>query len=328
MTPKLQAWLSTGRISNLPTVWCNCLVLLFLFLPPRVSIGDTYLGNSGLWFLLAAATMIYIGGCFQGDAFDISFDKKHNPKRPIPSGLLAHGQVLWASIALLLAGISMTSFASSAVSAPAYDSLTRLFSKNTSIYSAAALVAVITLYSWLHKRSAWFSLSLIGCCRLALILLSATFLLTDTTTSQTTFLSFLKDQPEALIVALAVGLYTVCFASVARIEHTKKGVPWANILEVCMLALPLPFLFYFYHNAPVTNDTPWISLIAFIFYVGWIYKAFRALPTSKGVFVSHCLAGFCLLDACFLSTAGLLPVVIAMLLFVMANILQKVASAT
>ncbi len=325
MHSKFQAWLSTGRVSNIPTVWCNCLVILYLFLSDHITFSEAYLGNGTIGILLLAATYIYIGGCFQGDAFDVKFDRKHNPQRPIPSGILAHKSVLLASMVLLVAGIGLTFLTNFSINSTDYA---RVFPPTTSTYAATTLVFIITLYSWLHKRSAWFSLSLIALCRFALILFSSTFLVTISKNALSgDWLYFLREG-SVLWIASTVALYTVCFASVARLEHTSQGISWATLLEIGMLILPLPYLVRFYLQAPPTQDTPWLSLICFFLYASWIYQAFRALPHSKGQFVSQCLAGFCLLDACFLSTEGLGAVLIAITLFLAANGLQKIASAT
>ena len=323
---KFQAWLSTGRISNIPTVWCNCLVILLL--SDNVEFTEAYLGNGTLSILLLAATYIYIGGCFQGDAFDVKFDRKHNPQRPIPSGVLGHKNVLFASIALLVAGIGLTSLTNSSTSFTNSIDYARAFPTRTSTYAATSLVLIITLYSWLHKRSAWFSLSLIALCRFTLILFSSTFLVTVSKNALSGDWLYYLREGSVLWIASTVALYTVCFASVARLEHSSQGISWATLLEIGMLVLPLPCLVRFYYLAPPTQDTPWLSLICFFLYASWIYQAFRALPHSKGQFVSQCLAGFCLLDACFLSTEGLGAVLIAITLFLAANGLQKIASAT
>ena len=81
-----------GRVSNLPTIWTNCLAawvvnryassdLLVLgvyseaTLPPWQTLG---------WLLLGAS-LLYLAGCTLNDAFDQKFDERHNPHRPIPS---------------------------------------------------------------------------------------------------------------------------------------------------------------------------------------------------------------------------------------------------
>src|SRR5438309_11599208 len=69
-----------GRVSNLPTVWSNCL-------------AGWWLGGAGrteaLPFLLIGTSLIYIGGMFLNDAFDVDFDRQHRQERPIPSGQIA-----------------------------------------------------------------------------------------------------------------------------------------------------------------------------------------------------------------------------------------------
>ena len=71
---RLRALLVLGRVSNLPTVWSNCLAGWLL--------GGG--GNSALKFaaLCAGTTCLYIGGMFLNDAFDADFDRQHRQERP------------------------------------------------------------------------------------------------------------------------------------------------------------------------------------------------------------------------------------------------------
>ena len=73
----LRALLILGRVSNLPTVWSNCL-------------AGWWLGGGGnyanLLLLLLGATLLYAGGMFLNDAFDAEFDTQYRRARPIPSG--------------------------------------------------------------------------------------------------------------------------------------------------------------------------------------------------------------------------------------------------
>src|ERR1043165_7364980 len=73
----LRTLLLLGRVSNLPTVWSNCL-------------AGWWLGGGGnfekLPYLFAATTVLYIGGMFLNDAFDAEFDRVYRKERPIPSG--------------------------------------------------------------------------------------------------------------------------------------------------------------------------------------------------------------------------------------------------
>ena len=61
----LRTLLVLGRVSNLPTVWTNCL-------------AGWLLGGGGDWtrfaWLCAGATLVYVGGMFLNDAFDAEFD--------------------------------------------------------------------------------------------------------------------------------------------------------------------------------------------------------------------------------------------------------------
>ena len=87
---KISAILATGRISNLPTVWSNLLVA-FLFA------GSLTTANLTLFALAClSASLLYVGGCFLGDAIDVEFDLTHKPERPIPSGILERKSVFTA----------------------------------------------------------------------------------------------------------------------------------------------------------------------------------------------------------------------------------------
>src|SRR3977135_4305759 len=83
---KLRTLLILGRISNLPTVWSNC-------------VAGWWLGGGGhyakLPFLLLGVSLLYTGGMFLSDAFDEEFDRLRRPERPIPSGKIPAASV-WA----------------------------------------------------------------------------------------------------------------------------------------------------------------------------------------------------------------------------------------
>src|SRR4029434_3657129 len=77
--PKLRTLLILGRVSNLPTVWSNCL-------------AGWWLSGAGtakdFALLCLGATCLYLGGMYLNDAFDAQFDQQHRPERPIPSGAI------------------------------------------------------------------------------------------------------------------------------------------------------------------------------------------------------------------------------------------------
>ena len=279
MSPKLKALLATGRISNLPTVWCNCLAAVLLVIQSGfIAHKDISIG------LIIMASCAYVGGCFLGDVFDVEFDRKHKPDRPIPSGILDQKLVLWLGLFLVLV--------------PAY------FIKSSS-YLYLLLFGAIMLYALLHKRIPLLGLPLIGLCRFFLI----------------TFAAGTITEVPIILYASAVAIYTIAFASVARTESSDSPITWRTLLRYTMLALPLTVLF--------TNQSFQLETItALIIYALWITYAFSFLNTNKGNYVSKCLAGFCLLDACFVAQFGWIWLIICLILFVFALGLQKIAPAT
>src|SRR5690349_5384571 len=90
---RLRALLVLGRLSNLPTVWSNC-------------VAGWWLGGKGdaanLGWAIAGTSLLYTGGMFLNDAFDESFDREHAKERPIPSGAI-QSRTVWICGAILLA---------------------------------------------------------------------------------------------------------------------------------------------------------------------------------------------------------------------------------
>jgi 4-hydroxybenzoate polyprenyltransferase len=93
---KLRTFLILGRVSNLPTVWSNCL-------------AGWWLAGGGSCLRLVCVsvfvTFLYLGGMFLNDAFDAGFDYNHRRTRPIPSGAVAEKEVwkwgfIWLGLGL------------------------------------------------------------------------------------------------------------------------------------------------------------------------------------------------------------------------------------
>jgi hypothetical protein len=82
--PTIRTLLILGRVSNLPTVWSNCL-------------AGWIISGGAEWqkFILVCGgtSFLYVGGMFLNDAFDAEFDSQHRPERPIPSGAISRGAV-------------------------------------------------------------------------------------------------------------------------------------------------------------------------------------------------------------------------------------------
>jgi 4-hydroxybenzoate polyprenyltransferase len=135
-----------GRVSNLPTVWSNCL-------------AGWLLGGGGDWARLAwlciGATFLYSGGMFLNDAFDADFDRQHRRQRPIPTGAVSESEVWWSGFILLCSG-AVTLF---------------WMGRSTTILTLLLIVCIL-IYDAVHKVIA-FSPVLMAGCRLFLYLVAA-----------------------------------------------------------------------------------------------------------------------------------------------------------
>ena len=85
-----KALLLLGRVSNLPTVWSNCLAAWLL--GGGALVGTAYVQHF-VW-LIVGATLLYLAGMFLNDAFDERFDREHRTERPIPSGAIS-ARAVW-----------------------------------------------------------------------------------------------------------------------------------------------------------------------------------------------------------------------------------------
>ncbi len=133
----LRTLLVLGRVSNLPTVWTNCL-------------AGWLLGGGGEWsrfaWLCAGATLVYVGGMFLNDAFDAEFDTQHRRERPIPSGAISRESVwLWSAL-LLAAGTGMLGW----------------LGREPAILALQLLVCVV-LYDAYHKSLDWSPVLMASC---------------------------------------------------------------------------------------------------------------------------------------------------------------------
>jgi hypothetical protein len=135
-----------GRVSNVPTVWSNCL-------------AGWWLGGGGniekLPYLLAGGTSLYIGGMFLNDAFDLGFDQQYRKERPIPSRAIGLKAVWVWGVGWLALGLCCLAW----------------IGASTGIFGLV-LTGCIVLYDAVHKRVT-FAPVLMGLCRFVLYLAAA-----------------------------------------------------------------------------------------------------------------------------------------------------------
>ena len=158
----MKIFLELGRISNLPTVWTNCLAAVVLAsgavpwrprLPGALSLAQFALA-------LFAMSLMYTGGMFLNDAFDRKFDALAARNRPIPSGRIGAGAVFFLGAAQLAIAILSVAAAS--------------FLRFGTALSPASLMAVVlsalvVAYDAYHKKNPLSPL-LMGLCRVGVYL--------------------------------------------------------------------------------------------------------------------------------------------------------------
>ncbi|MBM3871728.1 MAG: prenyltransferase, partial [Verrucomicrobia bacterium] len=133
----LRTLLVLGRISNLPSVWTNCL-------------AGWLLAGGGDWarfaWLCAGATLVYVGGMFLNDACDAAFDTQHRRERPIPAGAISRQAVWRWSALLLVAGTGSLGW----------------LGREPAIL-ALQLLACVVLYDVFHKQLDWSPVLMAAC---------------------------------------------------------------------------------------------------------------------------------------------------------------------
>jgi hypothetical protein len=183
-----------GRVSNLPTVWSNCL-------------AGWWLGGAGnvdkLPYLLAGATSLYTGGMFLNDAFDAEFDRQYRQERPIPSRAIGLKAVWVWGVAWLAVGICCLAWTGV-----------------TTGVLGLALAGCIVLYDAVHKRVN-FAPVLMGLCRFVLYLAAASVAQNGV-------------NQKAIGCAVALFAYIVGLSYVARRESVAGPLRFWPILFLAM----------------------------------------------------------------------------------------------
>ena len=142
----IRTLLILGRVSNLPTVWSNCLAGWLLS-----GGGECQRFAS----LCAGASLLYVGGMFLNDACDVRFDTQHRSERPIPSGAIAARNVWLLSFILFASGVALLAS----------------LGKFTGLLALGLFVCIIA-YDLIHKRTTLAPLLMAGC-RFLLYLVAA-----------------------------------------------------------------------------------------------------------------------------------------------------------
>ncbi len=265
--PQLRTLLVLGRVSNLPTVWSNCL-------------AGWWLGGGGnFWklpFLLIGISLLYTGGMFLNDAFDEDFDRQRRAERPIPTGKISGLQVWRWGFGQLALGF-----------------LLLCFGGKVAALAAILLVATILLYDFTHKffmAAPW----LMGACRFWVYVIAGAC-----------GVEGLNGFP--IFCGAALALYIVGLSYVARRESYRGPVPfWPLLLLAAPIILALAMNVGVFRHAALWISVVlalWITravrlvfwggefnvglivtnLLAGIVLVDWLAVAPQLLPTTSAV---------------------------------------------
>jgi hypothetical protein len=280
---QLRTLLVLGRVSNLPTVWSNCLAAWLL--------------NGGIivpqFFLLCVgATLLYSGGMFLNDAFDVEFDRRHRVERPIPSGQISSRNVWLLGTGFLLTGwlflLPLGSWAA---------------------WFGLLLLATIVLYDAVHKRTALAPL-IMAACRFLLYLVVA---------------AAAENWIAVGVIwhGLALAAYVAGLSFMARGESNQSLVSrWPLLLLLAPVVANMMV-----HRQQTTLS--WGATVVFILWVGWCLRGSLGKSAKvAGPAVAGLLAGIVLVDWAAVASPDLGRNLTFIGLFCLALLFQRKIPAT
>ncbi len=270
MRQTLSGYAQLTRLSNLPTCVTNVLTGSAIALTNEPT-------QPPPWALVTLAicvvALLYTAGMAMNDAVDAASDAHTRPTRPIPTGQVSLRSATLFSVTAFLAAMALLS--------------TRGVGP---LVTVAMLAAAIVGYNLTHKRFAW-SAVLMGLCR-GLVYLTAATVVSPTRLWETGAVAW--------IFAGVLTGYAIAVTLLARGEHTAEA-PSGRWLAV---VLPLWVL------APAVVVCPYHLLLALLtatVLVAWLIRGARLIyqqPPRTVPAVHAWLAGYCLIDAYFLSLLG------------------------
>jgi hypothetical protein len=241
--PSPRTLLILGRTSNLPTVWSNCLAGWWLG-------GHQHAGR--LPALLLGGTLLYAGGMYLNDAFDVEFDSQFRRERPIPSGVITRTAVWQIGLALLGAGMVC------------------LFLLGKVTADLAVLLALAILaYDAVHKLITVSPL-LMAACRFLLYLVAASTGAEGVT-------------GEAVWCGFALAAYVVGLSCLARKETSRGGL---HYWPCYLLATPVALAMILNTGGLLTS-----ALLVSAVFALWVARCLRYAFASAERNIGHSVAG-------------------------------------
>ena len=264
MLTRLSVMLKLARVSNLPTVWSNCIVGWLLG-------GGEFSSWLYLSMLMLGASLAYSAGMVMNDAVDAGYDSEHRPERPLPSGEIKQSTAWGLAISLLGSGLVL------------------LLLAGAWPFWVLLLTAMIVSYNVLHKR--WQgAVYIMGGCRLVLYLTAASVSVNG---------GWFREM--VLIWALALGVYTVGITLAARGEAEDKGT---GLGAISLLAAPLFAAGWMYFSRVESGMTVMVCLVLWAGWTAYSVLILRGDEEGRVArAVSLLIAGMLLVDAVAISAA-------------------------
>ena len=291
---KFKAILILGRISNLPTVWSNCLAAYILSeggFSGTVEIEKFILLNLG-------ATFLYLGGMFLNDSFDANFDRKYRLDRPIPSGIVSLNLVVFLGTVFMLIGLFCV-----------------IWINTFALVFVLCLAVSIVWYNYVHKDITWSPL-IMGFCRLFLYLLAGA-------------ISFNSVDISVLIGGVILWGYIVGLSNIAKYEVTGGRI---NSWPCWFLFLPIVYTFILLIFFSLDFSVSLGLIFSLIIYLFWILRSllysFNSKSPNYGKTVSGLLAGIVLFDLVLITLNGSQFFIIFILFFALSLLFQRYIPAT
>ena len=258
--PRWRVYLDLGRVSNLPTVWTNCLA--------GAALSGATLEAPVLLVLAAALSCFYTGGMFLNDAFDHRHDQRSRPRRPIPSGEAGLLEVHVLGFGFLALGELGLYAASVLKDGPYWEALG----------SGVILGALIVYYNYRHKTDP-YSPVVMAACRGLIYLIAASVAAGEPSVQVWT---------GALVLASFVAGLT-CLAAQEDLNRVKALWP--------ALLLAAPLVFGLYAAAGGSAHPALLPLMVFfLFWTLWSGSFLSARRRNVPRAITGLIAGICLVD--------------------------------
>lgn len=307
ISPKIQSFLASARVANLPGVACHVLaggLLAWWLEPGGLAAGpDHGIPWPGIAWAALAGVLLCVAGNLLNDWHDVEWDRRHRPERALPSGHFKPRTFMISGTACLLAGVAMMW-----VVGPRPGLV------------ALGIAGCIAIYTRCHKQSVW-SVVPLALCRGLLPWMGALAVLAP---------AWEGHEYGWMVAAAGLALFFwVCGLSLdARGESTgavrRRVLPW--LLIGLAPLLPAAVASWRYGAATALDLVP-----AAI----WIAIVFGPLRHTAKQRVSGLLAGLPLVDfvviAPIWNTSPGAPMALLwlpMLAFAMGRGLQRMAAAT